>query len=70
MTDKIKISTPYIELDSFLKFANLVSSGGEAKILIQNGEVILNGEVCTQRKKKLYPNDTISLDGKSFTVEG
>lgn len=70
MIDKIKINTPYIELDSFLKFANVCMSGGEAKLLIQGGEVSLNGEVCTQRKKKLYPGDEIGVDGKIFAVEG
>ena len=47
MTNKIKINTPYIELDSFLKFANVCMSGGEAKLLIQAGEVKLNGEEIT-----------------------
>ncbi len=70
MTNNIKINTPYIELDSFLKFANVCMSGGEAKILIQSGEVLLNGAVCTQRKKKLYVGDVISVDGQSFTVQG
>lgn len=70
MTNKIKITTPYIELDSFLKFANVCMSGGEAKILIQSGEVLLNGAVCTQRKKKLYSGDEILVDGNTFVVEG
>lgn len=70
MTNKIKINTPYIELDSFLKFVNVCMSGGEAKLLIQAGEVKLNGEVCTQRKKKLYSGDEILVDGALFTVEG
>lgn len=70
MINKIKINTPYIELDSFLKFANVCMSGGEAKLLIQSGCVLLNGEVCTQRKKKLYAGDEISVDGKVFAVEG
>ncbi|MBQ8267682.1 MAG: RNA-binding S4 domain-containing protein [Clostridia bacterium] len=70
MTNNIKINTPYIELDSFLKFANICMSGGEAKMLIQGGEVLVNGAVCTQRKKKLYVGDEISVDGQSFTVQG
>ena len=51
MSTEIKIKTPYIELDSLLKFASIVSTGGEAKIIIKSGEVFLNGEVCTMRKK-------------------
>ena len=70
MTTEIKIKTPYIELDSFLKFASLVGTGGEAKLVIQGGEVLLNGEVCTMRKKKLYVGDTVSFDGEEFIVVG
>ena len=68
MTTEIKIKTPYIELDSFLKFASLVGTGGEAKLVIQGGEVLLNGEVCTMRKKKLYDGDTVTIDHQKFTV--
>ena len=70
MKTEIKIKTPYIELDSFLKFASLVSTGGEAKIVIQGGEVSLNGEACTMRKKKLYSGDTVSFDGEDYLVVG
>ena len=50
---EIKIETEFIKLDALLKFANLVSSGGEAKIRIAEGEVLVNGEICTMRGKKL-----------------
>lgn len=50
-----------IQLDQFLKLANVVQSGGEAKHLIQGGEVKLNGEVETRRKKKLQPGDIIEI---------
>lgn len=50
-----------IQLDQFLKLANIVQSGGEAKHLIQGGEVKLNGEVETRRKKKLQPGDIIEI---------
>ena len=70
MINKIKINTPYIELDSFLKFASLVGTGGEAKIVIQGGEVTLNGEVCTQRKKKLYSGDKVGFEGEEYLVVG
>ena len=64
----VKIKTPYIELDSLLKYASICMTGGEAKILIKEGNVLLNGEICTMRKKKIYPNDTVCVDGKEITV--
>ena len=70
MSTEIKIKTPYIELDSLLKFASLVSTGGEAKIVIKSGEVLLNGEECTMRKKKVFPGDSVSFEGKTITVIG
>ena len=51
-----------------MKFGNLVSSGGEAKVLIQEGEVSVNGETCLQRGKKIRPGDTVSFQGKQYTV--
>ena len=64
------ITTEFIKLDAFLKFANAVSSGGEAKVLIADGLVSVNGEVCTMRGKKLRPGDRVSLDGQEFEVTG
>lgn len=69
MSEKIKISTEFIKLDALLKFASLVSSGGEAKSLIQDGQVLVNGEVCTMRGKKIRPGDKVSLGGNEVTVE-
>ena len=69
MADKIKITTEFIKLDALLKFASLVGSGGEAKQLIQDGEVLVNGEVCTMRGKKIRPGDEVELDGRKVTVE-
>ena len=65
----IEISTEYIKLDSFLKAANLVGSGGEAKILIAEGEVRVNCEVEVRRGRKLYPGDKVSLGEHEFTVK-
>jgi ribosome-associated protein len=65
----MKIDTEYIKLDSFLKAASLAASGGEAKILISEGLVRVNGECETRRGRKLYPGDTIELDGNVVTVE-
>lgn len=53
--EHIPITTPFIKLESFLKLANVVESGGMAKSFIQNGEVLVNGEPCLMRGKKLYP---------------
>ena len=66
--ETIAITTEFIKLQDMMKFANLVSSGGEAKILIQAGEVSVNGEVCLQRGKKLRPGDMVSFRGKQYAV--
>ncbi|MCL2693776.1 MAG: RNA-binding S4 domain-containing protein [Oscillospiraceae bacterium] len=66
--NKIYISPPYIKLEQFLKFAALTSSGGEAKKLIQNGQVAVDGEVCLQRGKKLTGGEIITLDNQKFEV--
>ena len=65
---EIHIDTEFIKLDALLKFANLVSSGGEAKIRIAEGEVQVNGAPCTMRGKKLRPRDTVTLDGETVTI--
>ncbi|MCF0123725.1 MAG: RNA-binding S4 domain-containing protein [Ruminiclostridium sp.] len=61
--EKINLSiiTEFIKLDSLLKLANVVSSGGEAKMLIQDGGVLVNGEPCTMRGKKLRSGDIVTL---------
>lgn len=69
MEEHIKIETTFIKLQDLLKFAGAVETGGEAKLLIQNGEVKVNGEPCTMRGKKLYPGDRAELDGQVFVVE-
>lgn len=66
--EKISISTPTIKLNNLLKFASLVSSGGEAKILIQEGEVKVNGEVCTVVRKQIAPGDIVSLGDEEIEV--
>ncbi len=62
------ISTEYIKLQDAMKLADLVPSGGQAKVLIQEGRVLVNGEVCTMRGKKLYPGDRFSFEGSTFRV--
>ncbi len=58
-----------IQLDQFLKLNDIVSTGGQAKLLIQRGEVKLNGVIETRRKKKLYDGDIIELFEQSWVVE-
>ncbi len=65
---EITITTEFIKLQDLLKLANLVGTGGEAKIVIQEGEVCVNGEVCTMRGKKSRPGDTVAYDGEELTV--
>ena len=62
------ITTDFIKLDSLLKLADVCSSGGEAKTLIAEGLVKVNGEVCLMRGKKLYENDIIEALGKTLKV--
>ena len=66
--ETVTITTEFIKLQDLMKFANLTSSGGEAKVLIQEGEVSVNGEVCLQRGKKIRPGDTVSFQGRQYTV--
>ena len=66
----VTITTEFIKLQDLLKLANLVGTGGEAKIVIQNGDVSVNGEVCTMRGKKLRPGDTVTFMGNSWKVTG
>ena len=65
---EISITTEFIKLDALLKFSGLAYTGGEAKNLIQEGQVLVNGEVCTMRGKKIRSGDTVSLDGEEVTV--
>ena len=65
---QIPITTEYIKLESFLKLANAVESGGMAKNFILNEEVTVNGEVCTMRGKKLRPGDKVTFDGCTYVV--
>ena len=66
--EKISIVTDYIKLDSLLKLAALVGTGGEAKFVIGEGLVHYNGEICTMRGKKVYPGDRVSFQGVELEV--
>ena len=58
-----------IRLDQFLKWHGVAGSGGQAKLLIQSGQVTVNGEAETRRRRKLLPGDVITVDGKQLVVE-
>ncbi|MCI5937055.1 MAG: RNA-binding S4 domain-containing protein [Eubacterium sp.] len=68
--EQITIHDEYIKLGQALKLAGLVGSGVEAKVLIQDGEVLVNGEVDTRRGKKLYPGDVFEFHGIKVEVVG
>ena len=63
------IQTDFIKLDAFLKYAALVGTGGEAKLVIADGLVQVNGEVCTMRGKKLRAGDTVTFADQTLLVE-
>lgn len=65
----MKIDGEFIKLDSFLKAVDAVSSGGEAKILVAEGLVQVNGETELRRGRKLRPGDEVAMDGRKYRVE-
>lgn len=66
--ETIEITTEYIKLQDLLKFAAAVQTGGEAKMVIQEGEVTVNGEVCAMRGRKIRPGDDVCFNGQHYTV--
>ena len=64
----VKITSEFIKLDAALKFANALESGGMAKTVIQDGQVKVNGEVCTMRGKKLYNGDKFAFMGAVYQI--
>ena len=69
MTETIKIKGEFIRLDDLLKVTGAVVTGGHAKVVIQEGEVKVNGEVCLMRGKKVRPCDKVDFQGTEYTVE-
>ena len=67
-TTEIQIHTEFIKLQDLLKFAGAVETGGDAKLIIQEGRVQVNGEVCTMRGKKMRPGDRCILDNELILV--
>ncbi|WP_069999901.1 RNA-binding S4 domain-containing protein [Cellulosilyticum sp. I15G10I2] len=66
---EITITTEFIKLDQLMKFTNMVQSGGEAKLLIAQGLVLVNDEICTQRGKKIRSGDLVEFDGETYKVK-
>lgn len=67
---EIKIDTEFIKLDQFLKYVNVAQTGGHAKILISEGQILVNGEICTQRGKKLRSGDKVEvIDVDTFVIK-
>lgn len=67
-TQRVVIGTEFIKLESAMKLANILPSGGAAKLEIQDGNVLVNGEVCTMRGKKLYPGDKFTFEGITYLI--
>ncbi len=67
--EKVKIDTEYIKLDQFLKWVSIVGSGSDAKEIIFNGDVKVNGEVELRRGKKLRPGDIIEVEDKKYIID-
>ena len=65
----LPISTPFIKLDSALKFSGIAETGGHAKMLVEEGSIRVNGEACLVRGKKLYPGDNFEYRNERFTIE-
>ena len=66
---EIKIDTEFIKLDQLMKYGAMVQTGGEAKMLIAQGLVLVNEEICTQRGKKVRPGDKVEFDGETYEVK-
>lgn len=66
--EKVEISSEYIKLDAFLKFCCAAETGGIAKLMIQEGDVKVNGEICQLRGKKLRPGDRVETGGKLYEL--
>ena len=68
-SDSEKADKEFIKLDQFLKLADVVGSGGEAKQLIRSGAVLVNGEEETRRGRKLRDGDTVTVNGEDYVIE-
>jgi len=67
-TQTIKISTEFIKLDALLKYASIAMTGGEAKIYISEGLIRVNGDICTERGKKIRPGDVVTFEDNELII--
>ncbi|SHM18584.1 ribosome-associated protein [Caldanaerovirga acetigignens] len=67
---EVPIRTETINLDQFLKWSGIVLTGGQAKLIIKQGLVKVNGQVETKRSRKLHPGDVVEFQGQTFLVKG
>lgn len=67
--NEIKIKDDFIKLDAALKYSGVIGTGGQAKMVIQDGLVLVNGEVCTMRGKKLHDGDIVKFEDFEFVVK-
>lgn len=65
----VAIKTEYIKLSQFMKFAGIVNTGGEAKILLSEADITVNGKAENRPGRKLYPNDVVIIDGRKYVIE-
>ena len=63
----VSIHTEYIQLDQLLKYANVLATGGQVKVLLDEEKITLNNVVVTEKRKKIYPNDVVIID-KELTI--
>ena len=69
--ETIKIETPMIQLDQFLKWASILQSGGEISFLLDEDKILVNGILCKAKRKKLYPGDTVEIkDVGTYLIKG
>lgn len=59
--ETVSIHTEYIQLDQLLKYANVLSTGGQIKVLLEEEKITLNGVLITEKQKKIYPNDIVTI---------
>ena len=64
-----QVTQPFIKLDQFLKWQGIVQTGGEAKLRIKDGEIVVNGEVETRRGRKLIEGDRVNVEGITYEVK-
>lgn len=66
--EPVQIHSPFIKLDAFLKFCGVAGTGGHAKVLIEEGQVRVDGDVCLQRGRKLFPGAVVAVEDREFEV--